>query len=125
MPRLAEANMRWRLFEQKGDKLFTLFHGIHGNRKVEEGVWYYADEKPVSDGSSSKTYLGGFHTFYGMAPHEIEAYIGRFTKPRHLVLVNVCVGGWKRRKPTNRKILLASRMLVPLNAERITVKEAV
>lgn len=120
-----KAAMHWRLFEEKDGHLHTLFHGVNGRRRIEEGVWYEADDRLVRDGTSKTWYRGGFHVFYGTSPEGIVDYINRFTKPRHLVLVNVCVDGEKRRKPTNSKILLASRMQVPLNAERITVKEAV
>lgn len=117
--------MRWRLFEQKGDDLYTLFHGVNGSRKIEEGVWYEADDRLVRDGTSKTWYPGGFHVFWGTNPEGLIEYIDRFTKPRHLVLVKVEIAGKYRFKPTNKKILLADRMRVPFGAERITVKEAV
>ena len=111
---------RWRLFEEKDGKLFTLFHGVDGSRQIEEGVTYKASNRLVRDGTSKTWYHGGFHVFRNNAP--ISSYILRFTAPRRLVLVNVKVTGCKE-KPTNENILLAQTMCVPKNAIRVVVKE--
>ena len=112
--------MHWRLFEEKGGELHSLFHGVNGSRRVTEGVWLEADVRTVRDGAGDRWYLSGWHVFTDESGLD---YLGRFRKPRRLVAVQVEVDHtWP--KPTNKDILLARWMRVPVGAERRVVREA-
>lgn len=113
--------LKWRLFEVKNEALHTLFHGVDGSRRIDEGVWYEASERLVRDGTSKTWYNGGFHVFADESGLE---YLDRFKKPRDLVAVQVEIDGNIRPKPTNPNVTLASRMRVPVGAERRIVKTA-
>lgn len=112
---------RWRLFEEKDGRLFTLFHGVDGSRHIPEGEWVTANMKRVYDGSNKRSYVAGFHVF---ADPDGLIYGDRFKAPRRLVAVKVEVGGKVWPKPTNPTVLLAEKMRVPAGAERRVVKEA-
>jgi len=107
---------RWRLFELKNEKLYTLFHAfsVNGGRKSREvpiGKWIDAEIKEVYDGSKSKKYISGFHVFddinYGLN------FKNKFRKPRNLVLVAIEIRGNVRKKPTNNNVLLVDSMYIP------------
>lgn len=54
----------------------TLFHGVKGNRKLKFNTWLEADIKEVSDGSSSTTYMSGWHVL--PTYEECKEYLKRF-----------------------------------------------
>lgn len=112
--------MRWRLFEERGGNLHTLFHGLNGSRVIPEGQWLEAVVKPVRDGANQERYDSGWHVFADESGLE---YLGRFRNPRRLVAVEVEVD-IVRPKPTNPNILLAQWMRVPEGAPRLVVKDA-
>lgn len=113
-------NLHWRLFEEKDGELYSLFHGVHGSRRVAQGVWLEARVRSVRDGAGDKWYPSGWHVFTDESGLE---YLGRFRKPRRLVAVQVEVQNtWV--KPTNPSILLAKWMRVPADGERRVVREA-
>lgn len=94
----------YRICERKNGELHTLFHGVNGSRKLELGTWLEAKVKPVRDGSrkTSKEYISGFHSICDY--DECVKFLGKFRKPRDLVIVKVEIGGktWeKEHSPAN------------------------
>jgi len=113
------SGLRWRLFEEQGDDLLTLFHGLNGSRRIPPGQWLESPDKLVRDGVG-RWYQSGWHVFADESGLE---YLQRFRKPRTLVAVQVEVAGtWP--KPTNPNILLARWMRLPINAPRRAVRTA-
>jgi len=101
----------YRICERKNEKLHTLFHGVDGSRQLEMNTWITAKIKPVSDGSrkTSKEYISGFHSIIDL--NECIKFLGRFRKPRDLVIVKVEIGEktWeKEHSPAN--IILSEKI---------------
>ena len=49
----------YKIVEQHGLHLKTLFHGLGGSRTLAYGKWLTAVKKQVKDGTSKTTYLSG------------------------------------------------------------------
>ena len=47
----------YKIVEQHGLQLKTLFHGLHGSRTLPYGRWLTALKRDVKDGTSKTTYL--------------------------------------------------------------------
>jgi hypothetical protein len=68
----------FKIVEQHADGVRTLFHGLHGSRRLEPGRWLRADQREVRDGTSKTTYLSGWHVL--PTREDCEAYLEKFTE---------------------------------------------
>jgi hypothetical protein len=101
----------YRICERNNSgELLTLFHGVNGSRKMDQGVWYSADIKPVRDGDPkrAKLYTSGFHFLFTY--EECQDYLSRFTAPRDLVVVECEVEGVRQKHHSRSNVWLADKM---------------
>ena len=91
----------YKIVEQHGLHLKTLFHGLDGSRTLPYGRWLTAVKKPVKDGTSKTTYLSGWHVL--KTRDAAKDYLRAFTKRLDILkIVPVDVRGEVRRKEHSR-----------------------
>ena len=100
----------YKIVEQHGPHLKTLFHGLDGTRTLPYGRWLTAVKKEVKDGTSKTTYLSGWHVL--MSRDAAEDYLRAFTKRLDILkIVPVDVRGEVRLKAHSRsEVYLADEM---------------
>ena len=108
----------YKIVEQHGLHLKTLFHGLDGTRTLPYGKWLTAVKKDVKDGTSKTTYLSGWHVLMSRAA--AEDYLGAFTKRLDILkIVPVDVRGEVRLKEHSRsEVYLADEMRVHMDIIR-------
>ena len=104
----------FRVFEEKRGMPATLFHGVHGSRKLPLDEWVNAEIKLVKDGTNGKIYQSGFHVF--LDRDETIAFFLRLF--RHLedrviasVDVDKCAGIWSK-EHSRGNVFLAARIRI-------------
>ena len=105
-------DVAYRIVEIKDGKVKPLFHGIRGRREFPLDTWVKADMKMVKDGSSTFTYLSGFHVL--RTKQEAEKFFStmfRIKKDRYIIPCYV-LGGFRRKHPKGKKGLRAVSWLV-------------
>ena len=91
----------YKIVEQQGLHLKTLFHGLDGSRTLPYGQWLTAVKKMVKDGTSKTTYLSGWHVLKSRSA--AEDYLRAFTKRLDMLkIVPVDVRGELRLKAHSR-----------------------
>ena len=100
----------FKIVEQHGPHLKTLFHGLDGTRTLPHGKWLTAVKKPVKDGTSKTIYLSGWHVLKSRS--HAEDYLRAFTKRLDMLkIVPVDVRGEVRLKAQSRsEVYLADEM---------------
>jgi|TARA_R100001086_G_scaffold232773_1_gene154164 hypothetical protein len=100
----------YKIVEQHGLHLKTLFHGLDGTRTLPYGRWLTAVKKDVKDGTSKTTYLSGWHVL--KSREAAEAYLRAFTQRLDILkIVPVDVRGEVRLKAHSRsEVYLADEM---------------
>ena len=100
----------YKIVEQHGPHLKTLFHGLDGTRTLPYGKWLTAVKKRVKDGTSKTTYLSGWHVLKSRSA--AEDYLRAFTKRLDILkIVPVDVRGEVRLKGHSRsEVYLADQM---------------
>ena len=103
----------YRIFDEVDGMPATLFHGVHGSRRLPLNTWMLAEVKPVTDGSCSTVYQSGFHVL--PTREDVVRHLGGFRKLEHRVIVRVEVdetsGLWPK-SHSRSSVMLARRMRV-------------
>ena len=122
--RIENGQWAYRLVEVKNGQPHTLFHavpvpfeeGIRRSRKLQLGRWLRAEQKTVTDGTSTSVYTSGFNALLDL--DAMRQYRQRFKKARDLRIAKVRVNLQLRPKAHSRAgVWLADWMMVPENWE--------
>ena len=104
----------YRICEQKGDKIQTLFHALNGSRTIPLNQWITANIKIVTDGTkeTSTKYLSGFHVFE--YKDDCRKFVKKFRKERDLIMVECEVKGktWKKEHSPSPIILVEQMKII-------------
>ena len=100
----------YKIVLREGERIRTLFHGIHGSRTLDYDNWICACLKLVKDGANMKPYLSGIHVFKDK--DSATEYLGRFRTIKDRIVIR-CYARGLRVKPTNPNVFLASEILIP------------
>ena len=104
----------YRLVEVKNNEYYTLFHGINRCRKLPINKWFQSERKMVKDGSGSTEYLSGFNILADFK-YALK-YLNNFNRGnsrRDIRIIKCYIAGELREKPTNHRVLLAEKMIIP------------
>lgn len=108
----------YRIVEQVGDTIKTLFHGNRGygnrsSRVLARGVWLLADKKIVHDGTSGTPYESGWHVLLDRS--HCDKFLAKHFRKRldRLKVIEVEVKDLKPKSHSRAPIFLARWMRIP------------
>ena len=100
----------YKIFQVRGGRPTTLFHGVDGSRTLPLGEWIEAEVEEVHDGSGGTTYQSGFHVI-PKRPQAID-YLRQFEKERPLVICKVDAEDIWPKVHSNSPVELARHMRI-------------
>jgi len=108
---LAKTRTFFRVFEDRGEKPTTLFHGNNGSRTLPTDERLVSDTSITHDGSGGSCYVSGWHLVPSVK--QCYDYLGQFSADRKLVICPVRVWGlvWEKAHSPH-EIYLAKNMKV-------------
>jgi hypothetical protein len=100
----------YRIFENRNNLPYTLFHAINGTRTIPTDKWIQATIKAVTNPGGGRIFYSGFHVC--KSKESVQEYLKRFKMNRDLIVCKVEVDKLRSKPGSRDKVFLANKMRV-------------